>query len=107
MINISINIISAEFVLILQYISIIGYFILAGYTFVSYHRIKNRMLMFISLGFATISISIILLIFITPILAIFIQESYIEAIFEGTQFVAAFFFFYGLRLIKNKNQEAT
>ncbi len=64
------------------------------------------MLLFISLGFATISISIILLIFVTPLLETFIEDTYVEAMFEGIQFIAAFFFFYGLRLIKNKKEGA-
>jgi hypothetical protein len=36
-----------------------------------------------------------------------IDEAYIEATFEGMQFLAAFFFFYGLKILKRKMEVST
>ena len=94
---------SPEVILLIQIISIIGYLFLAIFTLISYKRARNKTLLYISFGFAVIAVSIILKIAILPILGDILVESEIwEAIFEGTQFIAAFCFFYGLRVIKHR-----
>jgi len=94
---------SPEFVISIQIISIIGFLSLAGYTLYSYHKLRNLTLLYISLAFMVIAISILLKITILPFAGNMLMEKVImEAIFEGTQFLAAFFFFYGLRIIKRK-----
>ncbi|MFX1338486.1 MAG: hypothetical protein ACFFDK_07740 [Promethearchaeota archaeon] len=97
--------ISPEFVLGIQIISIIGFLFLGGYTFYSYHKLRNLTLLYISLAFLVIAISILLKITILPLAEnMFLEGEILEAIFEGTQFLAAFFFFYGLRIIKRKEE---
>ncbi len=62
---------------------------------------QNKILLFISIAFGIIGLSILLRIIISPFENSFLIDSaYLEAIIESTQFLAAFFFFYGLRLIK-------
>lgn len=91
-----------EFVLTIQIISIVGFLFLAGYTLYSYQRVKNVTLLYIALAFAVIGTSILLKITILPAVEnLAMEEALFEAMFEGTQFLAAFFFFYGLRLIKH------
>ncbi len=66
---------------------------------------ENRTLLFISLAFLVIAVSVILEVVLLPYEDLFpIQEEYIEASFESIQFLAAFFFFYGLRIIKRKKE---
>lgn len=92
---------SPDIILLIQITSIIGYLILFGYTLISYKKIKNPTLLYISFAFAIIAISILLKITVLPFEAFFIiEKEYVEAIFEGTQFLAAFLFFYGLRIIR-------
>jgi len=92
---------SPDVILIIQVISIIGYLILFGYTLISYRKIKNPTLLYISLAFAIIAISILLKVTLLPFEEFFvIEKEYVEAMFEGSQFIAAFLFFYGLRIIK-------
>ena len=93
---------SQQVIFIIQLISIFGYLFLALFTLMSYRKAKNKTLLFISIGFAVIAISIILKLTLLPILGDILLESEIwEAIFEGTQFIAAFCFFYGIRVIKH------
>lgn len=97
--------IGPEFVLIIQIVAIIGFLSLAGYTMYTYMKMKNPTILYISLAFAVIAISIILKITILPFAGGFaVEEEILEAIFEGTQFLAAFLFFIGLRLIKKKKE---
>lgn len=94
---------SPEFVISIQIISIIGFLFLAGYTLFSYNKLRNLTLLYISLAFMVIAVSILLRIMILPFAGnMLMEEPIIEAIFEGTQFLAAIFFFYGLRIIKRK-----
>ena len=72
---------------------------------ISYSKLKNSTLFYISLAFAVIAVSIILKVTILPFEESFvIEESYVEAMFEATQFLAAFFFFYGLRIVKKQKE---
>ena len=97
--------ISPELVLGIQIISIIGFMFLGGYTLYSYQKLRNLTLLYISLAFFIIGLSILLKITILPVVEdSLIEEEILEAIFEGTQFLAAFFFFYGLRIIKRKEE---
>ncbi len=99
----SIIITSPEVVLTMQIISIVGYLVLFVYTLISYKKLENHTLLFISLAFLVIAISVILEVVLLPYEDLFpVQEEYIEASFESIQFLAAFFFFYGLRIIKRK-----
>ena len=85
----------------------IGYLFLAVYTIISYVKLKNRTLLFISLAFIVIALSIVLEFTLLPFIeGLMLEEAYVEAIFEGTQFIAAFFFFYGLRIIKRNKEGA-
>ncbi len=97
--------ISQELVLGIQIISIIGFIFLGVYTLYSYQKLRNLTLLYISLAFFVIGISILLKITILPFAEnMLIEEAILESIFEGTQFLAAFFFFYGLRIIKRKGE---
>ncbi len=97
--------ISPEFVLFIRIVSIIGFIFLGSYTFYSYLKIKNLTLLFISLAFFVIAISIILRVTVIPIAETAYGETEIlEALFEGIQFIAAFFFYAGLRLIQRKKE---
>jgi hypothetical protein len=78
------------------------------YTYISYKKLNNPILLYITFAFAVIAISIILKVAILPFEDMFIiDEAYVEALFEGTQFLAAFFFFYGLRILKRKKEVDT
>lgn len=102
---VSIIVTSPVVVLIMQFISIVGYFFLFAFTLISYKKLHNRTLLFISLAFLVITISVILEVVLPLYEEMFpIEESYIEASFESIQFIAAFFFFYGLRIIKKKKE---
>lgn len=97
--------ISPEFVIAIQIVSIIGFLFLGGYTLYSYQKLRNLTLLYISLAFLVIAISILLKITILPFAEnMLMEEAILETIFEGTQFLAAFFFFYGLRIIKRKEE---
>ena len=92
------------FILTLQISSIVGFLFLAIYTIITYTRFKNRVILYISLGFFVIAISIFLRIVVVPIIEnLLIEEAYFESIFEASQFLAAFFFFYGLKIMKKDN----
>lgn len=90
-------------ILIIQIILLVGFTFLSIYTFISYKKINQKTLFFIFLAFLTISISIILELILLPFEDdLLLEEPYIEGIIESTQFIAAFFFFYGLRIIKKQ-----
>ena len=85
---------SPEVILTIQIISIIGYVFLAIYTTISYKKLQNKTLLYISIAFAVIALSLILKVTILPFEDMFlVEEAYIEAIFESIQFLAAFLFF--------------
>ncbi|MHA1148182.1 MAG: hypothetical protein ACTSR8_08045 [Promethearchaeota archaeon] len=103
----SIALTNPEIILTIQIIAIIGYFILGAYTLISYQKLNNSMLLFIAFAFVVIAISIILKVLVESIAeTIIIEEPYLEATFEATQFLAAFLFFYGLRVIKREKGAA-
>ena len=95
----SIILTSPFIILLMQILTLAGFLILTVYTIISYLRLKNRTLLFISLAFASLTITIILEIILYISM---IENEYIETIFESIQFIAAFFFFTGLRIIKRK-----
>ena len=96
-----------EVILIIQIIAIIGFLGLAGFATYSYLRTKNPQLFWISVAFLSIAISILLKVTILPFEdELLIDKEILEAIFEGIQFIAAFFFFYGI-IIKSKKEGET
>lgn len=89
-------------IFLIQLLTIMGFIFLSIFTLFSYKRLKNKTLLYISIAFLIIAISIILKIIIGLIEDfILIESAYIEAIVEATQFIAAFLFFYGLKHIKS------
>jgi hypothetical protein len=104
----SITLTSPEVILAIQIIAFIGFMILGGFTLYLYSKFKNRIMVFFSVGFIIIGLSILLKLVILPNAALFIiEKAYLEAIIEGTQFIAAFFLFYGLRFTKRKKEVNT
>ncbi len=93
-------------ILTLDIIALLGFTFLGIFTLRSYASIKNRLILFISLAYFTITISILLEFLVLPQAGTLgIDEEYLEAMIEGIQFIAAFFFFYGLKIVKTKKQE--
>ncbi len=96
---------NSSVILTLDIITLLGFTFLGIFTLKSYASVKNHLILFISLAYFTIALSILLEFLVLPQAGTFgIPEEYLEAMIEGIQFVAAFFFFYGLKLIKNKKQ---
>lgn len=82
---------------------LIGFLFLGAFTMRSYHMTKSRLVLFIGIAYFTIAISNLLILVLIPLAPVFnISEEYMEAIIESIQFLAAFFFFYGLKLINPK-----
>jgi hypothetical protein len=101
----SITLTSEGFILVIQIIACVGFMGLGGFTLFLYKKYKNPIMTYFSAGFIVIGISILLKLVILPNAALFILEkAYLEAIIEATQFIAAFFLFYGLRLTKRKKE---
>ncbi len=101
----SIILTTAEIILILQITTVVGFSFLAIYTMISYKWVKNPVIFYISLAFAIVALSVILRITILPFAVIIgIAEEYLEAMIEAIQFLAALFFFYGLRVLKRKKE---
>jgi len=101
----SIYLTNPDVILIIQLAIIAGFLFLASYTMFSYIRMKNKVIFYISLAFAVIAVSVVLRITLLPLLeSLGFEEAYVEAIIEATQFLAAFFFFYGLRVLKKKKE---
>ncbi len=97
---------NSDVILTLDIITLVGFTFLGIFTLRSYVSIKNRLILFISLAYFIISLSILLEFLVLPQAGAFgIPEEYLEAMIEGIQFVAAFFFFYGLKVVKSKKQE--
>lgn len=102
----SLTLTNPEFIDAIQIIAIVGFIFLALFTLRSYFKIKERLILFISLAFLVLALSIIFKMTIVPEAGILgIEEEYLEALTEGIQFLAAFLFFYGLKMIKSKDQE--
>ncbi len=97
---------NAEVILTLDIITLLGFTFLGIFTLRSYASVKNRLILFISLAYFTIAVSILLGFLVLPQAeTLGISEAYLEAMIEGIQFLAAFLFFYGLKMIKSKKQE--
>ena len=85
----------------IQILTLIGFAFLAIYTYISYRKLQNATLLYVSIGFLIISLSIIFEFLLLPHAETLpIEEPYVEGMFESIQFLAAFFFFFGLRVIK-------
>jgi hypothetical protein len=105
---VAITMFGEEFIYLLEIIALIGFSFLSCFTLVSYSKLKSKLLLFIALAFTVMSLSLILsLFFLDYLISITsIEGPYLESIIEGMQFLAAFLFFYGLKLLKtNKKSE--
>ena len=107
-ITMSWSILGEEFILILQILAIIGFSFLSVFTIVSYLKRRTKLLLYIAAAFGVISFSIIFAVFFfeSLVLIIGIDEPYLEAILESIQFLAAFLFFYGLKMLKTDKKPA-
>ena len=89
-------------------IVVVGFLFFGVFTARAYQKLKSRMLLFICLAYFTLAVSDLLVLVLLPQAGSFgIDPEYIEASVEAVQFLAALFFFIGLRLIKPKKVEAT
>ena len=78
-------------IILIQVITIIGFFFLSIFTLYSYRKLRNKTLLYISVAFCVIAISIIFKIIIGLLEDfIMIESAYLEAIIEAKQFIAAF-----------------
>jgi len=94
---------SNDIVFDLNLIVLAGFLFLGAFTMRSYHITKSRLVLFIGIAYFTIAVSNLLILVLIPLApAINISDEYLEAFVESIQFLAAFFFFYGLKLIKPK-----
>ena len=86
---------------ILEIIALAGFGFLSLLTFKSYSQIKAKMLLYIALAFLVIFISLLFELSI-PLIEdlVSFDEAYLEIIAESIQFIAAFLFLTGLKLIK-------
>ncbi len=99
---------NSDVILTLDIITLVGFTFLGIFTLRSYSSVKNRLILFISLAYFVIALSILLEFLVLPQAGTFgIPEEYLEAMIEGIQFIAAFFFFYGLKVVKSNKQEGT
>jgi len=99
---------SLDIILLLQIVTIVGFGFLTVLTFRAYRQLKSRLVLFIALAYLVIAISTLLRITWVPAVeAAGLEEAYLEAVIEAVQFLAAFLFFYGLKILKVKKAEAT
>ncbi len=97
---------NSDVILTLDIILLIGFTFLGIFTLRSFASVKNRLILFIGLAYFVIALSILLEFLVLPQAGTLgIDEEYLEAMIEGIQFIAAFFFFYGLKIVKTKKQE--
>ncbi len=97
---------NSDVILTLDIILLIGFTFLGIFTLRSFASVKNHLILFIGLAYFVIALSILLEFLVLPQAGTLgIDEEYLEAMIEGIQFIAAFFFFYGLKIVKTKKQE--
>jgi hypothetical protein len=93
-------------IFVLNVCVLVGFFFLGAFTIRSYHITKSRLVKFIGIAYFIIALSNLLVLLLIPIAPMInISDEYLEAIIESIQFLAAFLFFYGLKLIKPKKKE--
>ncbi|HME51548.1 MAG TPA: hypothetical protein VKM55_04980 [Candidatus Lokiarchaeia archaeon] len=94
---------TTDIVFDLNLIVLVGFLFLGAFTMRSYRITRSRLVLFIGIAYFTIAISNLLILVVLPQYTVInINPDYLEAIIESVQFLAAFFFFYGLKLIKPK-----
>ena len=97
---------TSDVILGLQIATIIGFLFLFAFTLTSYRKMKSRLILYISIAFLVIALSVLLRITVVPWAeAAGFEEHYVEATIEGVQFFAAFLFFYGLKILKVGKKE--
>jgi hypothetical protein len=87
---------------IIEFITLLGFLFLAILTFVSYRKLKAKLLLYIALAFSVLVISLVFQVVLPLIESInaSIGEITLDTIGEAIQFIAAALFFIGLKLIK-------
>jgi hypothetical protein len=89
------------FISVLQFASLIGFAFLAVLTFISYRKLQAKMLVYIAWAFTVIAISLVFQVVLPLMESVLpISEITLDTIGEAIQFIAAFLFFTGLKLIK-------